>query len=606
MLSKALLQIWFTHLKQHMHGFVAGGVFVCAEESADFAQLVAIGGDFRDSQYSRQGVDSVAKNRKSVVRRLPLEQAQQASQDIASKSATIASLKSDTYQVCVPVRHEREVIAIVCIELCKQRDDPARDILTAVEAAVFWLESLVHSKLGADSGPNTAAIGIELCAIALSQENALDAAIAVASRMAQRLQCERIAFAYLVNHEIRMYALSHNIDHALRQNLVRRVEAAIQESVDQKETLKYPAVKDTYQALQAHKDLSSNHGSSYICSVPLVHGDVVIGGICYERTNAGKNFTEQEIKLFEQCATLVGTIIEYRRRDDCGIIQKLTADAQIKLRPFAGSHRPAAKTLAALGALLVIAMFFIQWQYRITANASLEGAIERVITAPEAGFIKQAWARPGDILGLDQAMATLDDRDLELEKLKWSGKQQQISREYREALATHDRSKIGIMRAQLDQTEAQIAILDKKLQRTKINAPIAGVVVSGDYTRALGSPVEKGQILYKVSPLLDYRVLLEVDEADIKDLEVGMRGELTLTAAAEDSYTVIINTITPVSRAENGVNYFQLVASLEDTPEFLRPGMRGVVKIEVGQRQLLWIWTHKMVDWLRLKLWVWW
>ncbi|MGR8919274.1 MAG: hypothetical protein ACU85V_06630, partial [Gammaproteobacteria bacterium] len=37
----------------------------------------------------------------------------------------------------------------------------------------------------------------------------------------------------------------------------------------------------------------------------------------------------------------------------------------------------------------------------------------------------------------------------------------------------------------------------------------------------------------------------------------------------------------------------------------LRPGMQGVGKVAVGERHLLWIWTHPFVDWLRLKLWSW-
>jgi multidrug efflux pump subunit AcrA (membrane-fusion protein) len=205
----------------------------------------------------------------------------------------------------------------------------------------------------------------------------------------------------------------------------------------------------------------------------------------------------------------------------------------------------------------------------------------------------------------NQALATLDDRDLQLEKLKWSGKQKQISKEYREALASRDRSQIGILRAQLDQAQAQIEILDKKLERTIISAPISGVVVSGDYTRALGSPVERGQILYKVSPLDEYRVLLDVDESDIAELAVGMKGELTLSAAAEDAFEIVVDKITPVSVPGEGANYFQVEASLTETPEFLRPGMQGVSKIAVGERRLLWIWTHKLVDWLRLQLWKW-
>jgi len=38
----------------------------------------------------------------------------------------------------------------------------------------------------------------------------------------------------------------------------------------------------------------------------------------------------------------------------------------------------------------------------------------------------------------------------------------------------------------------------------------------------------------------------------------------------------------------------------------LRPGMEGVGKIQVERRKLGWIWTHKIVHWLRMWVWSWW
>jgi len=37
----------------------------------------------------------------------------------------------------------------------------------------------------------------------------------------------------------------------------------------------------------------------------------------------------------------------------------------------------------------------------------------------------------------------------------------------------------------------------------------------------------------------------------------------------------------------------------------LRPGMEGVAKVEAGNRKLIWIATHKLMDWLKLTLWSW-
>jgi hypothetical protein len=46
-----------------------------------------------------------------------------------------------------------------------------------------------------------------------------------------------------------------------------------------------------------------------------------------------------------------------------------------------------------------------------------------------------------------------------------------------------------------------------------------------------------------------------------------------------------------------------LEAQVQGAPERLRPGMEGIGKVVVGERSLLWIWTHGFVDWLRLTLW---
>jgi hypothetical protein len=34
--------------------------------------------------------------------------------------------------------------------------------------------------------------------------------------------------------------------------------------------------------------------------------------------------------------------------------------------------------------------------------------------------------------------------------------------------------------------------------------------------------------------------------------------------------------------------------------------MAGVGKIETDEHRLLWIWTHRMLGWLKLQIWSWW
>ena len=131
------------------------------------------------------------------------------------------------------------------------------------------------------------------------------------------------------------------------------------------------------------------------------------------------------------------------------------------------------------------------------------------------------------------------------------------------------------------------------------------MVVSGDLSQLLGTPVEQGKVLFQIAPLSAYRVILEVDERDIAQIGVGQAGELALSGIPDQGLRFTVKQITPVSTAQDGRNYFRVEAQLGDASTRLRPGMEGVGKIAVGERKLVWIWTHPLLDWLSLSLWKW-
>ncbi len=166
-----------------------------------------------------------------------------------------------------------------------------------------------------------------------------------------------------------------------------------------------------------------------------------------------------------------------------------------------------------------------------------------------------------------------------------------------------DRTQISILRAQIDQAAAQLGLAEEALARTEVVAPFDGIVLEGDLDRSLGSPVERGSVLFEIAPLDGYRIIVEVDGRDIADVAVGQTGRLTLAALPDEPVSLVVERITPISTARDGRNYFRVEAALEEPIAALRPGMEGVAKIDAGRRQRIWIWTHGLLDWLRLQLW---
>ena len=99
--------------------------------------------------------------------------------------------------------------------------------------------------------------------------------------------------------------------------------------------------------------------------------------------------------------------------------------------------------------------------------------------------------------------------------------------------------------------------------------------------------------------------MLKVDERKVSDLEAGQAGQLILKSLPRQQFPFVIEKITPVSEPLEGQNRFRVEARLTQDAELLRPGMEGSGKIMVDRRSLQWIWTHEMVEWVRLWFWYW-
>lgn len=375
------------------------------------------------------------------------------------------------------------------------------------------------------------------------------------------------------------------------------LENAMDETLDQRRSVAHPPLAENPGGIAiAHRDFAETRA---VCSVVLASRGIGVGVLTFERATP---FSADDVRTFEAVSTLLGPLLDGRIE----LHRWFAGRAVDKLRAFwrhlKDPRRPGFRVGLAAAALLLLAVFVVDGDYRVSARAVVEGEVQRAAVAPFDGFLREAPARAGFVVKKGQVLATLDDRDLKVERQRWLSEREQHESRYRDALAKHERANANVALAQARQAESQLALAEEKLSRANIVAPFDGIVVSGDLSQLLGSPVEQGKLLFEIAPLDAYRVILKVEDRDIRSVRTGQSGTLVLTGLAAEALDFEILNIS-MAQAEEGMNVFRVEARLGRSDLKLRPGMEGVGKINAGQQSYAWIWTHRMIDWLRMQAW---
>jgi RND family efflux transporter MFP subunit len=467
-----------------------------------------------------------------------------------------------------------------------------------------WLGYTFHQPPGAES----MVLGevFPLAAICLDQEDFQSLATTLVTELAQRLDCQRVSLGIRKRRQTDVAVLSHSAQIKQDANLLRAISLAMDEAVDQDRVIVYAGDSGEAGSLDyAHGALARETGDGCIVTLPFAHHGDSVGAVTLERA-ATAPFDKRTVEILERALALLAPVMLLMRHDEMGLVRRSWRSASRSVKTLLGPARYGLKLTAIIGVLASIFLATATGDWRVTADAVIEGRVQRTIAAPIDGFIKSAEARAGDIVVAGQPLGMLDDSDLKLERLKWETLRQQMVSESRDAASQRNRAEVSIIAARIEQADAELELLDEQLARTRISAPFDGVVIEGDLSQRLGTPVTRGDELFRVAPLDDYRVVLRVDERDIAAVSGGEAGSLVLASMPDRRFELTIERVTSVSTAEDGSNYFRVEASLSEPGATLRPGMEGVGKIELGEARLAWIWTRELFAWLRLKTWTWW
>lgn len=515
-----------------------------------------------------------------------------------------------SYGIAYPVMLDTDILGVAAVEIAPLGEDLIRPAMQQLQWGISALELFFRRTRDREHAlmQERMKSAVDLLAAVLAKEDFEESCMAFVTGVATLLKCDRVSIGFLKHRKVAVQAISHSASFDRRMKFIRAVGLAMDEAILQGREIVYPPSTDELLIIREHEQIVDQFGAESILTIPLFGNGRYYGAITLERAPDEK-FTHEEVNVCQSVFALAAPALEGKRLQDRSVPRHAWDSLQAGAKKLFGPGHVLMKLLTVIIVGLALFVIFATGEHRVTANSTLEGAVRRTVAAPFRGYIKESKARAGDMVQEGKVICTLDDRDLRLEKTNLAGQQSQLLKQHQEAFALRDRAKLNVISAQLDQVIAQINLTDIKLDRINIRAPFDGILVSGDLSQKLGAVVEPGEQLFEIAPLAGYRLILQVEEGDIADVQKGQRGKLVLSSLP-DTYDFTIEKITPITTALEGKNCFRVEAKLDQAPESklgkLRPGMEGVGKISVDERKLISSWTKKLRNWIRLWVWTWW
>lgn len=473
------------------------------------------------------------------------------------------------------------------------------------------------------------------------------AAMALCNELASRMKAERVGLGFLKGRYVRLKALSHTEKITKNMQLVQDIEGAMEECLDQDVEIIFPPPKEASFVYRSTETLSARHGPNAVISLPLrrvVPGRAkderlgnVVAVLTVER-KADQPFTLTEVETLRLTCDLFTSRIVDLYENDRWVGAKALRGTRRALAWAVGAKHTWPKVIAISAAAFIAFALLVDGTFKVEAPFTFE-AEKQTISAPFASHLKTVsqYATPGDMVFCEATAAPFDDlnetcdllpvlriprpvttlatldvaeiqgrRDLAIGDRDVALKEADIARNEKK-IADEQRAM-----KKAAQADASVRLYTLQIEQSIIQTPIDGVIHSGDLRSKRGAPVQQGDELFQIGEIDTLRADLSVPEDQVSEmLSFGQKsgswkGILKTTSYPDRPIRFTVERINPIATVSGTKNVFTVRANIEkeDIQPWMRPGMEGLAKVEISQARYAWIWTHRLINWVRMKLWL--
>jgi multidrug resistance efflux pump/GAF domain-containing protein len=262
-------------------------------------------------------------------------------------------------------------------------------------------------------------------------------------------------------------------------------------------------------------------------------------------------------------------------------------------------------TRYAIPAALALVVIFFPWAERITPrDTQLLPGNRMPIRATVDGLLAEILVNEGDAVAEGNVLAVLRDDEIRMQIQESNGALAVAEREAASAQQRGDESAARIAQIDVRQLSAQLDILDERLERTRLKAQVAGVVLTQRPDEMLGEWLGAGETFVTLGRTDRLEVEAHVHQRDIERVEMGQRVRLKVPALPHYTFIGTVTEIAP--HADSTIAdapTFVVRAWLDNSEGLIKPGMEARAKIVGPRRPFGWWMARPVVRWAQMHFW---
>lgn len=438
--------------------------------------------------------------------------------------------------------------------------------------------------------------------------SAMELAYTVVNQLQTKSGCQQVALGRISRGAAKVLAISGFDEVKKRSPGVVQVQQAMEECFDHGDSIVYQHQSaDATDAQGApdyrlHRQWHEAAGGDAVACLPLSVDDEVRYVISLRRGKASP-FGDEEIEKFKSLVdpyAMALALLETATRSIWSHAIASTARFIKKMTSPGGWFSKALLVTTLAGGLWFC---FGSLPYRVASPFLVVPTEVRKFDAPETIVLRMSHVVEGDRVEAGQILCELDDRELQLEKQKLLAQIESQRIEEISAMQSDDRVTARMAQTQQQALRSELAIVEQRLAQLVVRSPFAGTVITGDLRERHGDLLQKGEPLFEVAPDDKWRLDLNVSESEFVGIEVGQTGKFVTFANPEKEHPLVVTRVSPSASQHKGRNVFVVEAETDGQLDWVRPGMEGAAKVEVGDRAIWWITFHKAIDFVRVHFW---